>query len=54
MGAFLIVVLAPILQLFPGICKAQEPMSIQTLGSEAIVERFDESIVGRFIPSFPA
>src|SRR5262245_54859312 len=35
--ALLIVVLAPILQFFPGICKVQEPVSIQTFGSEATV-----------------
>ena len=40
--AFLIVVLAPILQLFLRICKTQEPVSVQTFRAEAAVERFDE------------
>jgi len=47
MGAFFVVVLTPILQLFSGVCKAQEPMCVQTLGSESTIERFDERIVGR-------
>lgn len=46
MGAFLIVVLAPILQFFLGICKAQEPVSIQTFRSEPTVEGFDECVIG--------
>jgi len=41
MGAFLIVVSAPILHLFPSVCKAQEPVGVETLGSEATIERFD-------------
>ncbi len=48
MGAFLIVVLTPILQLFLSICKAQEPMCVQTFGPEAAVECFDEGVVGGF------
>ena len=47
MGAFLVVVLTPIFQLFLGVCKAQEPVGVQTFRSEAAVERFDEGIVGR-------
>ncbi len=48
MRAFFIVVLAPILQLFLGICKAQEPVGVQTFRSEAAVEGFDEGVVRRF------
>src|ERR1700722_7631089 len=47
MRAFLIVVPTPILQLFPGVCKAQEPMGVQTFRSEAAIEGFNECIVGR-------
>ena len=47
MGAFLIVVLAPNLQLFTGVCKAQEPMSVETLGSESAIEVLNECIVCR-------
>src|SRR5262249_48989955 len=46
MWAFFVVVLAPILQFFLGVCKAHEPMSIQTFRSEPAVECFDEGIVG--------
>jgi hypothetical protein len=46
MGAFFVVVLAPILHLFSGVCKAQEPMGVQTLGSEAAIESFDIGVVG--------
>jgi hypothetical protein len=35
------------LQLFSGVCKAQEPMRVETLGSEATVEGFDERVIGR-------
>lgn len=42
MGPFFIVVLAPILHLFLGIRKVQEPVSIETFGPEAAVERLDE------------
>jgi hypothetical protein len=42
-----VVVLAAILHLFPGIRKAQEPMRVQALGSEATVEGLDECIIGR-------
>jgi hypothetical protein len=38
MGAFFVVVLAPILQFFLGVCKAHEPMSIQTFSSETAVK----------------
>ncbi|ANP91119.1 hypothetical protein BA011_35220 (plasmid) [Rhizobium leguminosarum] len=43
----LIVVSAPILHLFAGIRKGQEPMLVQTFGAEAAVECFDEGIVRR-------
>ena len=46
MGTFLVIVLAPILQFFLRVCKAQEPMRVQTFGSESAVERFDEGVVG--------
>ena len=46
MGAFLIVVLTPILQLFLGVCKAQEPVCVQTFGAKAAIECFDERVVG--------
>jgi hypothetical protein len=39
-----VVVLAPILQLFAGVGKGQEPMRVQTLRPEATVERLDESV----------
>jgi len=44
MGAFFVVVLAPILQLFPCVCKAQEPVGVEAFGLEASVERFDEGV----------
>ena len=43
-----VVVAAPILQLFAGVGKGQEPMRVQTLRPEATVERLDEGVVGRF------
>ena len=43
MWAFFVVVLAPILQFFLGVCKAHEPMSIQTFRSEAAVKCLDEA-----------
>jgi putative transposase len=46
MWALFVVVLAPILQFFLGVCKAHEPVSVQALRSEAAIERFDECIVG--------
>ena len=45
--ALLVVVLAPILQFFLRVRKAQEPVSVQTFRPEATVERFDKRIVGR-------
>ena len=44
----LVVVLAPILQLFAGVGKGQEPMRVEALRPEASVERLDEGVVGRF------
>ena len=46
-GTLFVIVSTPILNLFLRIGKAQEPVCIQTLGSEATVERFDKRIVGR-------
>ncbi len=46
--AFFVVVLAPILHLFSRVRKVQEPVSVQTFGSEATVEGFNERIVGWF------
>jgi hypothetical protein len=46
MGPFLVVVITPILQLFLGVGKAQEPVSVQTFRSQATVECFDEGVVG--------
>lgn len=47
MGSILVVVPAPILQLFPGVFKAHEPVGIQAFGPKLAVEGFDERIVGR-------
>jgi hypothetical protein len=41
--SILVVVLAPILQLFTGVGKGQEPMRVQALGAQAAVEGFNES-----------
>ena len=49
-GALFVVVLAPILQLFLRVCKAEEPMRVQTLGSEATVEHFVERDVALVSP----
>ena len=46
MRAFFVVVLAPILQFFLGVCKAHDPMSIQTFRSEAAVKCLDEGVIG--------
>ena len=43
-----VVVAAPILQLFVGVGKGQEPVRVQTLRPEATVECLDEGVVGRF------
>ena len=48
MGSVLVVVPAPILQLFPGIFKAHEPVSVQTFRPQLAVERFDKRIVRGF------
>ena len=42
----LVVVLAPILQLLSGVGKGQELVSVQALGSQTAIERFDERVVG--------
>jgi hypothetical protein len=44
----LVVVLAPILQLFAGVGKRQEPVRVKALRPEAPVERLNEGVVGRF------
>lgn len=44
-GSVPIVIHAPVLQLFPGIFKAHEPVRIQTFSPQFAVERFDERIV---------
>jgi len=44
----LVVVVAPILQLFAGVGKGHEPVSVQALRAQAAVEGLDESVVGRF------
>jgi hypothetical protein len=43
-----IVVYTPILHLFAGIRKGQEPVLVQAIRSEAAIECFNERIVGRF------
>ena len=45
MGSVLVAVPAPILQLFPGVFKAHEPMGIQTFRPQFAVERLDEGVV---------
>ncbi|MBB2830547.1 UNVERIFIED_ORG: hypothetical protein GGD51_000648 [Rhizobium esperanzae] len=47
MRPFFVVVSTPILHLFAGIRKCQEPMLVQTFGPEATVECFNERIIGR-------
>ena len=47
MRPILVVVSAPLLQLFAGICKRQEPVCVQALRPEPPVERFDVGIVCR-------
>lgn len=44
--AHLVVVSAPILQLFGGVGKGQEPVGVQVLRPEATVEGFDVGVVG--------
>lgn len=44
----LIVVSTPILHLFAGIRKGQEPVLVQAFGSEAAVKRLDEGVVAQF------
>ena len=47
MWALLVIVLAPILLFFLSVCKAQEPVSVQTFRSEAPVEFLDKRVIGR-------
>src|SRR6202158_6555370 len=42
----LVIVLSPILRLFAGVGKRQEPVGVQALGSQTAIERFDERVVG--------
>lgn len=44
-GPFLIVVSAPSLYFFLGVCNGEEPMGVEAFGPEATVERLDEGIV---------
>lgn len=46
-GSVFVVVSAPSLQLFAGICKAHEPIGVQALRAQLDVERFDEAVVCR-------
>lgn len=46
MRASLVAVSAPILQLFSGVGKGQEPVGVQALRPEAAVEGFDVGVVG--------
>lgn len=47
MGPILIVVSTPILHLFAGVRKRQEPMRVQTFRPKLAVEGFDEAIISR-------
>ena len=47
MRALFVVVPAPILYLFSGVRKTQEPMRVQAFNPKPAVERFDECVVGR-------
>ncbi len=47
-GSVLVVVPAPILQLFAGVGKAHEPVRVQTFRPELAVERLDEPVVRGF------
>jgi len=42
-----VVVSAPSVQLFAGVCKAHEPVGVQALRSELAVEGFEEAVVRR-------
>jgi hypothetical protein len=44
--ALLVIVLTPILQFFPSVCKAQEPVGVQAFDSEAAIEGLDKCVVG--------
>jgi hypothetical protein len=44
MRSILVVVLAPILQLFAGVGKGQEPVRVQALGAQAAVEGLDKGV----------
>ena len=46
MGAFFVIVLAPILYLFLGVGKAKEPVGVETFLPEASVERLVKALSG--------
>ena len=48
MGSVLVVVPAPILQFFPGVRSAHEPVCVQTFRAQLTVERLNEGIIGGF------
>lgn len=50
--AFLVIISTPSLQLFAGIRKGQEPMSVQALRPQLAVEGLDEAVVGRLARSW--
>ena len=47
-GADLVVVPTPSIQLFPAVGKAHEPVRVQALGPELRIERLDEAVIRRF------
>ena len=51
MRSHIVVVLAPKLDLCPGVVKVQEPMLVQAFKTNPSVEAFDESIVRGFAGS---
>jgi hypothetical protein len=51
MGPFFVIVSAPILHLFLRVGKAQEPVGVQALRTEAAIESLDEGVVGRLPPA---
>lgn len=50
-GSVFLIVSTPILQLFAGICKAHEPVGVQTLRPQLAVERLDENPLSVGLPS---
>lgn len=47
-GSDLVVVSTPMLQLFAGLGKGEEPVSVKAFGPKHAVERLDGAVVGRF------